>query len=324
MRKITIQGSASDLRTWIYKDADTGLVLRETVIDSGKNDGNIVEIIQASDFHINYCNGEDLQDEELAYTVQCRKWNANARSLVAIDKVMDYASSFEQLIITGDTLDYLSKGAIELMHQHIWDRLPQTLIALGGHDQLKQMQTKMKDKTPVEERRAFLQQYWKHDILYVSKVLKNKVMVIVLDNGSHRYVQEQADKLQRDISLARREGYVVLIFQHEPISTGNPNDANKECIRKYQWEQADFYNVRIGNDVRDDKITRTVYKMITENGDIIKGLFCGHVHSTFYTEVLASYVDSDNTRHNCVIPQTILVPSVYDDCAGHVMKITVK
>lgn len=322
-KKITILGSEEDLRTWIYKLEDSGLIVRETVINSGHKDGNIVEIIQITDLHINYCNEDDMKDEELAYTYQCRKWFADGGSIPAVQKVMEYAQNFDQTMVTGDTLDYLSQGAIELMYRHVWDKDPQALIALGGHDQLKQMQTGIKDKTPLEMRREVLQKNWKHDITYASKVLKDKVIVIALDNSNHKYVEEQATKLEADIQLAREKGYIILIFQHEPISTGNPEDTQFECIRKHDAKYFNFYDKCIGNDARDDKVTRRVYDMITGNADVIKGLFCGHLHSSYYSEVKGSFIDKNGIRRECAIPQPVLVSPVYDRCSGHVMKITV-
>ena len=121
-------------------------------------------------------------------------------------------------------MDYLSYGALELVQEYIWNRDSSVLIALGGHDQLKQMQTGIKDKTPLEERRELLRRHWKP------------------------------------------------IFQHEPISTGNPEDAQKECLREYDGKYGNFYDKCIGKDERDDEVTKNMYHMIIENADIIKGI----------------------------------------------------
>lgn len=321
--KTTITGSERDLNTWMYRLEANGLMVRETVIDSGKNDNTVVEIVQLSDLHINYVNEKDLQDEELAYTSQCRLWNANGACVPAIEKAMKYAAKYDQTIVTGDTLDYLSEGAIELMQKCIWDVDPEALIALGGHDQVKQMQTKLPEKTPLEERRAILGRSWKHDISYTSKVIKDKVLAIVMDNGNHGYYEEQVDKLARDIVLAREKKYVVLVFQHEPICTGYPEDCEKQAFRVYAHENYNFYNNCIGNDLSEDSPTTRVYKLLTENADVIRGIFCGHIHSAFYTEIKGSYIDENGIKKFRNIPQPILTPSAYDDYAGHVMKITV-
>ena len=322
-KKTTITGSEKNLSTWMYRLEENGLMVRETVIDSGKNDDTVVEIVQLSDLHINYVNEKDLQDEELAYTSQCRVWNANGACVPAIEKAMKYAIEYDQTVVTGDTLDYLSDGAIELMKQCIWDVDPEALIALGGHDLAKQMQTKRPEKTSLEERRNILRKAWKHDIFYTSKLIKDKVLVVAMDNGNHEYYEEQIDKLARDIALAREKNYVILVFQHEAICTGYPEDSKKRAFRVYDGEYENFYSDYIGYDLSEDTPTTRVYKLLTENADVIRGLFCGHHHSAFYTEVKGSYIDENGFRRHKNIPQPILSPSAYDDYAGHVMKITV-
>lgn len=320
---ITITGSEKDRTTWMYQNSEEEPIVRETVIDSGRNDGVVVEIVQLSDLHINYVNMEDMEDEELAYTSQCRKWNANGASVHVIKKDMKYAQKYDQTIITGDTLDYLSKGAIELMYKYIWDVDHEVLIALGNHDQEKQMQTNRPEQTSLEERRAILQSVWKHDICYVSKLIKNKVLAVVLDNGNSTYYEEQVDKLSKDIELAKKNNYVVLIFQHEAICTGYPQDREKAAFRAYDREFDNFYDERIGYDLSDDTPSNRVYQLITENADVVKGVFCGHCHSAYYTEIKGSYIDEKGKKVEQNIPQPILTPSSFDKYAGHVMKITV-
>lgn len=59
--------------------------------------------------------------------------------------------------IYGDTLDYLSHGAMEIMQREIWDRYPQ---AMASHDMTRKMQGKVIDPTPREEREKILQDFW--------------------------------------------------------------------------------------------------------------------------------------------------------------------
>lgn len=322
-RKTTITGSENDLSTWMYQLEENGLMVRETVVDSGRNDNTVVEIVQLSDLHINYMNEKDWQDEELIYTCQCRVWNANGACVPVVKKAMEYAKRYDQTIVTGDTLDYLSNGAIELMQKCIWDVDPEALIALGGHDQEKQMETKLPEKTPLEERRDILRKVWKHDISYTSKLIKDKVLAIVMDNGNHQYYEEQVYKLEQDIKLAREKNYVVLVFQHEPICTGYPEDSKKKAFRVYDGEYRNFYDACIGYDLSEDTPSTRVYRLLTENADVIRALFCGHYHGAFYSEVKGTYIDAQGMKQLRNIPQPVLTPSAYDDYAGHIMKITV-
>ena len=64
--------------------------------------------------------------------------------------------------------------------------------------------------------------------------------------------------------------------------------------------------------------TEQVYNLITNNGDIIKGVFNGHMHNDYYTEILAKTASGEDT----VIPQYTMTASIYED--GRAVKITVK
>ena len=73
----------------------------------------------------------------------------------------------------------------------------------------------------------------------------------------------------------------------------------------------------------EDEATEKVYSLITENADVIKGYFCGHRHSAFYTEIKASYKDEKGI-HDAVIPQWVEPGNPYLNHAGIVTRIIVK
>ncbi len=312
-----------DNNTAIYT-GECGFNTRKFEFESKRNDGEVVRILHFSDVHINYTNEEDIENDEIMYTVECRHWNAGGLSIRPLRRIMEYAKKFDQTIITGDTLDYLTCGAMELMQKYIWDVDPECLVAIGGHDITRQMQTKRPNVASIEERRQTVADFWKHDIYYTSKVIKDKVMAIVLNNGEHRYFDCQVEKLEEDIKKARENGYIILVFQHEPISTGNPDDTETISFKEYDGIDRNFYDIPVGDFEKYDEVTRKVYRLLTQNADVIKGFFCGHYHSCFYTEVCASYKDEKGDVHNVMLPQVNSVPIVYDDCKGHVVEITVK
>lgn len=321
----TICGSQEDENTWIYQIDKSGVYVRETNIESVTPNREKTTIVQITDVHLNDTNIEDESDEEIMYTKQCRSWNANGISVKALQNAMEYAKSFDRTVITGDTLDYLSCGAMELMQKYIWEADPNCIVTLGGHDITKQMQTKRPNSLPLSERQAILEKIWKHDMYYFSEVLHDNVMIIQLDNGCHRYWDFQIPKMERDLKKARENGYTVLVFQHEPICTGRSED--KHFPSFYVWEDcepyANFYDACIGYEQTSDVPTMKIYRMITENADIIRGIFCGHEHTSFYTEVEGTYTDSSGIIHRKTIPQYLLECNVYEGYTGHVLKITV-
>ncbi|MBR0278058.1 MAG: hypothetical protein IJQ50_06335 [Clostridia bacterium] len=319
----TIFGSPDDLNTWIYQLNDTGMYVRETEIESVKPTDKPTTIIQITDVHLNYVNKDDENDEEVMYTKQCRVWNKDGASVKALNTAMEYAKDYDQTIITGDILDYLSCGAKELMEKYIWQKNPNVLCAVGGHDLTKQMQTKRPNKLSIEERYAIVQKDWKHDVKYTSKVINDNVLAIVLDNSHGKYFDCQVEPFKKDIALAREKGYTVLIFEHEPISTLRPEDENYRSF--YVWfdcgEEDDFYKVTGYN---PDEPTKEIYDTIVSNADIIRGIFCGHYHTSHYIEIDGTYKDENGKIIPKKIPQYLLECNVYDNYEGHVMKITVK
>ena len=315
-----VVGSAEDERTCIHRFRDSGVFFRNFTLNSKKG-GEPVEILQITDIHFNYCDENDLKDEELADTFEHRKWNANAASAESVKRTIPLSKYFDKTIVTGDTLDYLSEGAMELTKKYIWDVDPDILIALGGHELTREMQTGKPDKTPLSERLAYLQANWRHDIHYHSEIIGGKVLAVVLDNSQSKFLPGQAEKLRADIQRARDEKLVLLIFEHEPLSTGCSDDARIKAIKRYDPEFVDLWSgASIGSVGRaDDEATREVYDLITHNADVIGGIFCGHEHSAFYSEIRALTPGGERR----VIPQILLEGSPYDDQAGHILRITI-
>ena len=326
-RITTICGNPDYLPGWIYQKED-GMFVRKAVFQSKKTNTNPVKILNFADVHLNYTNEEDLKNEEVNYTKQCRSWNADGVSVKALEKAMKYGEKFDRIVITGDVMDYLTCGSMELMDQYIWKKDPNTIVALGGHELTRQMQTGRPNMTTLEERQTVVEKFWRHDMYYFSEVLGDKVMIIQLDNSCHRYWDSQIEKLANDIFFARKHNFIILIFQHEGISTGKPEDAkNVFAIRESDGagNNINFYNNHVvGHIGESDKATREVYKLLTENADVIKGFFCGHYHSAYYTVVKGSYLDRDGERQEVLIPQYAVEGLIYDDYVGHVMEITVE
>ncbi len=318
-------GSPDHPETCIWRYTESGVHERRTVIDIGKG-GNPVEIVQITDVHFNYCNEEDLADEELAYTKTCRKWLHDAASVTGIRNAISYAKLFDCVVVTGDTLDYQTRGAMELTKREIWDVVPDALITLGGHDVTREMQTGKPNELSVEERLCWLAREWKHDIFYESRVIGDKALVVALDNGCSCYRPSQVKKLKADIARARAENLALLIFEHEPIATRGPaEDDAIPAFHIYDSKVRTFLRELIGGSDRDESdATKEVYRLITENADVVRGVFCGHRHSAFYTEIHGTYTDENGAVHERIIPQPVLEGNPYDGQCGHVMRITVK
>ncbi|MBE6611045.1 MAG: hypothetical protein E7632_01020 [Ruminococcaceae bacterium] len=317
-------GDPSEPNTCIKRFADSGVHFREITIETGKG-GDVIEIDQITDVHFNYCNEKDLTYPELAYTVTCRKWLANAAAVPGCKRAMEAAKFADLVVVTGDSVDYLTEGAIDLTWEHIWGVDPDALVTLGGHDVTRQMQTGRPNEASIEERYAVVEAAWKHDIYYESRILGDKVIAVALDNGQGHYWDCQIEKFAADLKLARERGMVILVFEHEPICTGNPEDRELHVFREYDKQQADFYHSLIGGEgAKPYEASKTLYEMIVGNADIVRGVFCGHRHSCFYSEIRGWYTDENGVRHEKTIPQPVLEANPYDSNAGHIMRIYVK
>ncbi len=250
--KTTVTGSPADKNTWSYLLGISGLCVREAVIDAGLG-GEPVEIAHITDIHFNKLNDRDFAENNpsVMSTYEQRVHLANGASCANAERCMKFGSFFDQTVITGDTLDYLTWGALEMMEEVIWKPYPETLIALGNHEPVRIMglANDVSDPTTLASRYQILQDNWKHDIYYTSKVIKDKVMVIQMDNSQNRFYDHQVPKLQADLDTARQKGYAVLLFMHIPLKAG---------------------------------ATGQVPDLIFNNADVVRGIFTGHTHNLAY------------------------------------------
>lgn len=323
--KITIAGSPEKPETYIYQLGEDGIMFRHAEIDSGLG-GEPIEILQSTDFHLNCLNALDCIEQRpcIKSTREFRIAFRDGSTVPNTVRTMDITKFFDQTIITGDTLDYITWGTIDLMEELVWKACPDVLVTMGGHDITRVMQGKVPDDTTLESRYEIVKKAWHHDVHYASRVLADKVRVVSINNGENKYLPGQAEKLEADIIDARKRGIIMLIFQHEQLCTRNPAESDAVPIRINDGSGSrDFYSNFVGNETSmQNPDTKRVYELITQNADVIKGVFCGHKHSDFYTEIIASYTDKNGARVDTVIPQYVLTGNMYDK--GHALIITVK
>lgn len=325
-----IVGSEADPTTWIYRLNSSSwytprLYVREATFDSGKG-GDPVEIVQITDTHWNYINDRDREEQNptLMSTVSKRLWGVNALFIPNTRATIDYARTADQVVFTGDMLDYLSWGTVELLRKELYDVLPDAMATPGNHEFVQMMQGTVGETLSREQRVNWLAQYWNGDMFYSSKVLDDKVMLITMMNGEHVFYESQIEPLNRDIEAARNNGYIVLLFMHESLTTNNPAETAVNALLAGDpgWATNENFcsnpqNHHVGGP-NSTGATKTVYDIITNNADVIKGVFNGHTHCDFYTEIIAKTHSGEDT----VIPQYTLNGTAYDK--GHVLKITVK
>ena len=301
---------------WKYsKDVSNNVVVRTLNITTGWG-GETVTIGQATDLHINYCTSNDLKDPVLYSTYQNRKWLKDGASLPNVQRCLETLKKSDLIVITGDLYDYYSEGVVQKTNEYVFSKYDNVVASIGNHEPVRQMQGTVADSKTLEELRALVQASWCNDIEYASYVVKNKVMAVLLDNSDGLFHEAQYARFKADLDKARANGYIVLVFYHIPMNTGNPNYYTTKELSG-TGEIAYLHEVPSFPGYATSGGDKKVSDLIRNNGDIIKGCFCGHNHGDYYSEIIAKTPDGRNT----IIPQYLLDGGAYD--SGHVLKIVV-
>lgn len=297
-----------------YSTSATGVVIREINIKTNIG-GDPVVISQLTDVHINYCTANDLLDPVLKSTYENRTWLKDGASLMNLKMTLKEVEDTDMIVLTGDIYDYYSEGTAKKADEYIFSKYDNILACIGNHEPYRQMQGTVKDPLTYDERRDLVADSWCNDISYESTVVKNKVLLIAIDN-SEGFRDEQIPRLTADLEMARENGYAVLLFYHVPICTGRTEDNNIDP----EWgphEKWSFGTTQAYVGMHSKGVDAKIYSLIRKNGDIIRGAFCGHVHGDFYTELPARTFEGEET----IIPQYIMTPVANNN--GHCLKITI-
>ena len=318
-------------RGWVYEQVGKLLVRKVTV--RAPKPGRPIRVVQITDLHYKACTERDLENPVLRSTNE-KRWAFDPKITVPnTRRALDYADAIgaDQIVVTGDAIDYLSEGSLDLLRQEIWDRyrrpdgtVDRVMVALGNHEPLRQMQGEIPDPTPFESRFPILQAAWEHPLYYFSKVLEGRVMLIQMDNGSRcdrpdaGFDPSVVGPFRADLERAEREDLAVLLFYHIPVSTGDPSDVSVPAtvVGDKNGAVGDLYHQTVNP--ASIGTNREVYDLITSHAGRIAGCFCGHQHNDYYSEILARTPDG----RPMPIPQYVLIGTPYQK--GHLLEITVE
>ena len=303
---------------------------------NGKRVGSPVNIIHFSDLHFNAVNEEDKSNPTIMALYEGRDFNkGNTYNTPVIEKSLEFGKLFERTVITGDIMDFYSFGCMDMLKSVITDKYD-VLMTLGNHETAEIMPSingGLKEKYTYEEKYDNLSEnYWPNDVYLHSEIISDKdenekVMLLLLDNSLNKYwlSEEQYEELENYIKTAREKQIPVLIFQHIPISTNWGDEKGNDLVEPYDIiNNPNGVNSNygkssnlIGGKLNNDEMSKKIYNLIIKNGDIIKGVFCGHNHNNIYTEIMAStpdgaiakipqYTVSGNYAYSNVIQITVL------------------
>lgn len=309
----------------IYKLKATGQTVCEYTLDLGVGESGC-QIALMGDNHFNMSIAEDDLDEETVYTKFKRRWGREGEFVDNTRLALQAADFSDQIILVGDIIDYLTKGAMQLTKKYIVDKYPDAIMTVAWHDMTKQMQTRRPNLMSDEQRIEILKQIWPNDIHYCVRDLTDKITAVCLGIQLIKYSSEFADRLEAEIERARAEGRYILIFQHEQLSTRIERDKESAVCFDRNLKDPKFINLYDGDRMcrPGDPVEHSnrVYDIITSNADVVKGIFTGHEHMQNYSEIPAYYKRGEEVIKT-VIPQHIVAAAAYYP-EGYYMRIIVK
>ena len=312
--RLPVDGTKDDEHFTFYRLGRSCQTVCEINLSLGL-DGEEIELAHITDIHLNHYNADDLLDEEIMDSVRHREWLKGAECVLPAERAMNAAAYADQTVITGDIVDYLSRGARELAQKYVLSRDPGLLCSPGLHDFVKELETGKPEKLSYEEREKILQSFWPNDLHYASKILKNKLIVAVVDNSQNHYCPKAYEPLKAEIEKARENGLKILVFQHEPLSTHNSADTLVKSNTPIVCAAYDFFDgPRINGGSKANETDKKFYQLLLNSTDVVKGVFAGHLHNTYYTEIKG--------ENGAFIPQYVSLACLY--FGGSLTRIIIK
>jgi len=324
-----------------------GIRLRTLTINTGM-DIEQENIGWLSDVHLNYINQRDVEEQVVNALsgYRGRTWLRDGSSINKIISAVEYTNIFEKTVVTGDMVDYLSWGSLSLTNNLIARKSVNNsiLMTTGNHEFAESCEPDIKglpDQLTVEQKYERLQASWSNDATYHEEILytdsgKANAMLVVLDNGRNStiYYPGSAEKLQASVNKAKELGIPVLLFQHVPMLTLNPEQPYAYSGGGYDMSLADetnytnkydmFSSGSFVNPNSTNEEIKNVCAVIRQNPDVIKGMFNGHFHESMYTEIAATDADGnllyDENNELVVIPQFTMSATAY----GYASKIVIE
>lgn len=282
-----------------------GLKIRDVTINTGVTTTEKTEICFITDPHFATIDKKDVLENKTnaLSSYRGRDWTRGTDFRNKSLKYMEYASMFPKTVVGGDAVDYLTYGSIGAVSRLLTKKSVNGSIkmVLGNHEPSEMSQNDISGLShlkTIDERYEILNNNWTNDVEYSSEIMKTKdgkdnIMLIYIDNaGKKVYNEIQLEKFKQDIKTARQKGLPVLIFQHIPLGTEETNYKDQASIN--------------------------FYTEIKKSADVVKGIFCGHIHETTLTHL--DGLTEDGSASNVKIPQ-------YSGGGAHynnVMKITVE
>ncbi len=327
-------------------------VKRTVTIDTGKNIEE-TKIGWLSDIHFGSISQTDVDRKDpVALTIyRYRKWATGSGLLDSGVRTVNYIrKTYATSVITGDMVDYyFAHGPLLSVKNLITSKSINNsiLMTTGNHefsasgvDKANAILTALGGGDTTEKKYEKLQTIWTNDVKYGEKIVstngKDAVMLVTLENAvagkPYEYCAGTSDKLADSIERANEKGIPILIFQHIPIVTKNPNETNL-CYFDNDGDNLRFPDENENNSTSVNMMTTTSWccegrgangentktiELIRKNSDVIKGIFSGHTHANFYSE-LQAWDGDGKVIEGEYIPQFTTTTSAYNNWVNEIV-----
>ena len=176
------------------------------------------------------------------------------------EEAMNYASTCDACVITGDVLDFISQKNLEVSDHILQGK--EYLFATGNHEFCPRVGTP--DSFALkEEWWGSIQAHFHNNMSYAAKTVGG-VNLVVLDNGFYTFTDEQLAFLKMQIAL----GLPILVFCHVPLS-----DPVLRCVAEHKGLE------------KDESQKRTTLEMLDliDSSPAVKAVIAGHYHRFSHT-----------------------------------------
>lgn len=251
----------------IEKCLTEGLVVKETEINIGIK--KPVTIARITDSHLAYVNGADNATAREQASTRYPYFTNND---VKLQRCVNYANALgvDLVAFTGDIWDFFSVGNLEKF-KSATGVLDDFIYTVGNHDDVYVVGGNL----PTADERAFMHKnianYVKGDLSFDTRQV-GEITVVTMDNSRYSFNDEQVQKMKAEIA----KGRPMLLMMHVPLYT--------ETL--YQKASANNEVGYIMPSVsKATGSTKEMLELINNNASLIKGIFAGHMHYDFVSDL---------------------------------------
>ena len=243
------------------------LAVKETVLNVGLEKS--VKIARITDMHLAFVNGADNAVAREQASIRYKYFTDADKKL---QRCVNYVNALgvDMVAFTGDILDFFSVGNLEKF-KTATSVLDDFMFSMGNHDDVFVVGGGLPTETERNSIHKFMKSYVKGDLSFDTRQV-GEITVITMDNSKYTFSQSQLDKMKAEIA----KGRPMLLMMHVPLYT--------EAL--YAKASQDNEQGSIMPSVaRATGTTKEMLELIHNNSNLIKGIFAGHMHYDFVSDL---------------------------------------